>query len=74
MQESVSCSIIDEVLYGLKSFHDLAGQPDPTIRQLLFNYWNLLKGSSVFRLRRKNRSLPRLSSAWLLFTVPLLLV
>ena len=27
--ESVSCSIIDEVHYGLKWFHDLAGQPDP---------------------------------------------
>ena len=29
IQESVSCSIIDEVHYGLKWFHDLAGQPDP---------------------------------------------
>ena len=29
IQESVSCSIIDEVHYGLKWFHDLAGQLDP---------------------------------------------
>ena len=29
VQESVSCSIIDEVHYGLKWVHDLAGQPDP---------------------------------------------
>ena len=29
IQESVSCSIIDEVHYGLKWVHDLAGQPDP---------------------------------------------
>ena len=29
IQESRSCSIIDEVHYGLKWVHDLAGQPDP---------------------------------------------
>lgn len=29
IQESVSCSIINEVHYGLKWFHDLADQPDP---------------------------------------------
>ena len=29
IQDSVSCSIIDEVHYGLKWVHDLAGQPDP---------------------------------------------
>ena len=29
IQESVSCSIIDEVHYGLKWFQDLAGQSDP---------------------------------------------
>ena len=29
IQESLSCSIVDEAHYGLKWFHDLAGQPDP---------------------------------------------
>ena len=29
IQDSVSSSIIDEVHYGLKWVHDLAGQPDP---------------------------------------------
>ena len=29
IQESVSCSIVDEAHYGLKWFHNLAGQPDP---------------------------------------------
>lgn len=29
IQESVSCSIVDEAHYGLNWFHDLAGQPDP---------------------------------------------
>ena len=29
IQESVSCTIIDEVHYGLRWFHDLTGQPDP---------------------------------------------
>jgi len=29
IQESRSCSIIDEVHYGLKWVHDLAGLPDP---------------------------------------------
>ena len=29
IQESVSCSIIDEVHYGLKWVHVLADQPDP---------------------------------------------
>ena len=29
IQESVSCSIVDEAHHGLKWFHDLARQPDP---------------------------------------------
>lgn len=29
IQESVSCNTIYEVHYGLKWFHDLAGQPNP---------------------------------------------
>ena len=29
IQDSVSCSVIDEVHYGFKWVHDLAGQPDP---------------------------------------------
>ena len=29
IQESVSCSIFDEVHHGLKWFHDLVAQPDP---------------------------------------------
>ena len=74
IQESVSRSIVDEAHYGLKWFHDLAGQPDPCNSPLVINYWNQPKGSSVSRLRRKNQLLLRLSSAWLHITVPLLLV
>ena len=72
IQESVSCSIVDEAHYGLKGFHGLAGQPDPCNSPLVILL--LESASSVSRLRRKNQLLLRLSSAWLHITVPFLLV
>ena len=49
IQDSVSCSIIDEVHYGLKWVHDLAGQPDPcsspVVAQLLESAKTLLSVS-----------------------------
>ena len=46
IQESVSCSIVDEVHCNLKWFHDLAGQPDscnsPVVIQLLKSAKRLL--------------------------------
>ena len=37
IQESVSCSTIDEVRYGLKWVHDLAGLPDPCNSSLVLS-------------------------------------
>lgn len=49
IQESVSCNTIDEVHYGLKWFHDLAGQPNPcnspVVVQLLESAKRLLSQS-----------------------------
>ena len=37
IQESASCSTIDEVHYGLKWVHDLAGLPDPCNSSLVLH-------------------------------------
>lgn len=72
IQDSVSCSIIDEVHYGLKWVHDLAGQPDPCSSPVVVQLLESVKGFSSFPLKRKNRLLLRLSSAWLRNMVPFL--
>ena len=72
IQESVSCSIVDEAHYGCKWFHDLAGQPDPCNSPLVILL--LESAKRLLSVRRENQLLLRLSSAWLHITVPFLLV
>ncbi|CAH3032505.1 unnamed protein product, partial [Porites lobata] len=52
IQESASCSTIDEVHYGLKWVHDLAGLPDPSdSEEFIFRPLVFLRSTGAYKLR-----------------------
>ena len=56
IQDCVSCSIIDEVHYGLKWFHDLAGQPNDCQLLLIIGICIVVpRGRSPFGQHQESR-------------------
>ena len=59
IQESVSCSIIEEVHCGLKWFHDLAGQPDPCNSPFVIQLLESAKRLLSVPVKRKGPVIPK---------------
>ena len=66
IQESASCSSIDEVHYGLKWVHDLAGLPDPCNSSLVLSLIESAKRLLSIPVKRKSLWPSRLFSFYLL--------
>ena len=59
IQESASCSTIDEVHYGLKWVHDLAGLPDPCNSSLVLPLKESAKRLLSIPVKKKEPEKPR---------------